>query len=124
MESFGFGTKSGLEEKSVPTKTLILLDDIDLVFEEDDGFVGAVYQLASNTKRPMVMTCKHSFTQSSKFAPQIFAIDFDVVPYKKASVFLELVALAETKNRLPTSCAEVKNETKNCCKIKNRTFLS
>ena len=108
MESFGFGIKKSDSEKTIPNKSLILLDDVDLVFEEDDGFINAAYQLALNTKRPIAMTCKNSFTQLSKIAPYQVKIEFETVCCKKASAFLELVSLAETKRRLPLSCAEVK----------------
>ncbi|XP_032669231.1 ATPase family AAA domain-containing protein 5 [Odontomachus brunneus] len=80
--------------------SLILLEDIDLIFEEDEGFVSAAYQLASNTKRPIVMTCRDMCPHLSKMAPQQKKIYFQQVNGNRVSALLELISLAETGYRL------------------------
>ncbi|KZC10574.1 ATPase family AAA domain-containing protein 5 [Dufourea novaeangliae] len=88
--------------KKIPQNSLILIEDIDLVFEEDEGFISATYQLASNTKRPIVMTCRDTCPHLSKVAPQQNRIYFKHVTGSRVFAFLELISLAETGYRLPT----------------------
>lgn len=85
----------------ISQNSLILLEDIDLIFEEDEGFVSAAYQLASNTKRPIVMTCRDMCPHLSKMAPQQKKIYFQQVNGNRVSALLELISLAETGYRLP-----------------------
>lgn len=37
-------------------KTLILLEDVDTVFDEDRGFISSILQLAETAKRPIILT--------------------------------------------------------------------
>ncbi|KAK9096037.1 hypothetical protein Sjap_021534 [Stephania japonica] len=37
-------------------KTLILFEDVDIVFEEDRGFISTIQQMAETTKWPMILT--------------------------------------------------------------------
>lgn len=90
--------------------SLILLEDIDLIFEEDEGFISAAYQLALNTKRPIIMTCRNICPHLSKMAPQQNKIYFQQVNFvngSRASVLLELISLAEKGYRLPHNCLMV-----------------
>ncbi|XP_076632832.1 enhanced level of genomic instability 1 isoform X1 [Colletes latitarsis] len=90
--------------KEIPQNSLILIEDIDLVFEEDEGFTSATYQLASNTKRPIVMTCRDVYPQLSKIAPQQNRIYFQNVVGSRMFALLELISLAETGYKLPHNC--------------------
>lgn len=92
------------ETSKISQNSLILLEDIDLIFEEDEGFVSAAYQLASNTKRPIVMTCRNACPHLNKMAPQQNKIYFHTVNGNRASVLLELISLAETGYRIPHNC--------------------
>ncbi|XP_025986498.1 ATPase family AAA domain-containing protein 5 [Solenopsis invicta] len=92
------------QTSKISQNSLILLEDIDLIFEEDEGFVSAVYQLASNTKRPIVMTCRDTCPHLNKMAPQQNKIYFHKVNGNRVSVLLELISLAETGYRLPHNC--------------------
>ncbi|XP_011147806.2 replication factor C subunit 1 isoform X1 [Harpegnathos saltator] len=92
------------EVSEISQNSLILLEDIDLIFEEDEGFVSAAYQLASNTKRPIVMTCRNVCPHLSKMAPQQNKIYFQQVNGSRVSALLELISLAETGYRLPHNC--------------------
>ncbi|KAG5348082.1 ATAD5 protein, partial [Acromyrmex charruanus] len=92
------------ETSKISQNSLIFLEDIDLVFEEDEGFVSAAYQLASNTKRPIVMTCRNTCPHLNKMAPQQNKVYFHKVSGNRVSTLLELIALAETGYRIPPNC--------------------
>lgn len=88
------------EAPKISENSLILLEDIDLIFEEDEGFVSATYQLALNTKRPIVMTCRDTCPHLSKMAPQQNKIYFQKASGNRVSALLELISLAETGYKL------------------------
>lgn len=90
--------------KKISKNSLILVEDVDIIFEEDEGFISAICQLASNTKRPIVMTCKDVCPHLNKLAPQQNRIFYQSAVGSKVSVLLELISLAETGCRLPSSC--------------------
>ncbi|KAL1378124.1 hypothetical protein pipiens_000564, partial [Culex pipiens pipiens] len=56
------GSKSKLRKASTDSEpsskklSLILIEDADIVFDQDDGFVAAINQLISTSKRPIVLT--------------------------------------------------------------------
>lgn len=101
--------KKKTQEKKPTTesshKTLILMEDVDLVFEEDEGFVSAIFQLASNTKRPIVMTLTETCFHLSKIAPQQLRINYRPVTGKRVPALLQLVAFIETECQLSQNCA-------------------
>ena len=100
-----FNSASGeIVPKKVPQNSLILIEDVDLIFEEDEGFISATYQLASNTKRPIVMTSRDVYLHLSKMAPQQNIIYFQSAIGSRVPALLELIALAETGYRLPYNC--------------------
>jgi len=98
------------ETSKISQNSLILLEDIDLIFEEDEGFVSAAYQLASNTKRPIVMTCRNTCTHLNKMAPQQNRVYFHKVSGNRVSILLELISLAETGYRIPHNCSIVSSD--------------
>ncbi|CAK9814031.1 Enhanced level of genomic instability 1, partial [Anthophora plagiata] len=89
--------------KKILQNSLILIEDVDIIFEEDEGFISATYQLASNTKRPIVMTCRDICPHLNKMAPQQNRIYFRDAVGNRVSAFLELISLAETGYRLPSN---------------------
>ncbi|XP_076749848.1 enhanced level of genomic instability 1 [Xylocopa sonorina] len=90
--------------RKIPQYSLILIEDIDIVFEEDEGFISATYQLVSNSKRPVVMTCRDVCPHLNKMAPQQNRIHFQNAVGNRVSALLELISLAETGYRLPSGC--------------------
>lgn len=92
------------EANNSSQNSLILLEDIDLIFEEDEGFISAISQLVSNTKRPIVMTCKDVCPHLNKMAPEQNRIYFQKVVGNRASTLLKLISLAETGFQISCEC--------------------
>ena len=62
------GKVKELEGGSHLNKTaLILFEDVDVVFEEDEGFYAAVNSLAASTKRPVILTTSNGLFSPRKF---------------------------------------------------------
>ncbi|XP_043281457.1 ATPase family AAA domain-containing protein 5 [Venturia canescens] len=93
-------------EEAVCQNSLILMEDIDIIFEEDEGFISATCQLASNTKRPIVMTGRNVCSHLNKMAPKQHRIYYQNTFGSRVSALLELIALAESGYRLPRSCLD------------------
>ena len=91
----------------MPKKSLILVEDLDLIFEEDDGFISATCQLASKTKRPIVMTARDTCSHLSRMAPQQLRIYYQRSIGSRVSAMLELITLGESGCRLPRPCLNV-----------------
>lgn len=86
--------------------SLMLIDDADIVFEEDDGFVGALAQLVQSSKRPVLivasdLNCCHL---------QRFMIDGNVVHFnplygKILGPWLDILVLIECNKIIPNLCS-------------------
>lgn len=95
-----------MKSEKIPQNSLILVEDVDLVFDEDEGFVSATCQLASNTKRPIVMTCRGTCAHLNRLAPQQMRIYYQGVAGDRAGALLELITLAEAGTQLPHYCVD------------------
>ena len=75
---------------------LILFEDVDVVFEEDEGFYAAINSLASTTKRPVILTTSNDLFSARKFLkcePKSFV--FSPVPPSLTARHLRLLGLCE-----------------------------
>lgn len=90
------------ESKSIDKTTVILFEDIDIVFEDlDEGFHNAINTLISTTKRPIVlttssqnfMTCNKNKILNIKCQPQIF--EFRPIQPRLIARYLQLLCLVE-----------------------------
>ena len=90
------------ETKSIDKTTVILFEDIDIVFEDlDEGFHNAINTLISTTKRPIVlttssqnfMTCNKNKILNIKCLPQIF--EFRPIQPRLTARYLQLLCLVE-----------------------------
>ena len=90
------------EAKAIDKTTVILFEDIDIVFEDlDEGFHNAINSLISTTKRPIVMTtssqnfmaCSKNKVLNIKCLPQIF--EFRPIQPRIIAKYLQLLCLVE-----------------------------
>ena len=90
------------EAKAIDKTTVILFEDIDIVFEDlDEGFHNAINSLISSTKRPIVMTtssqnfmaCSKNKVLNIKCLPQIF--EFRPIQPRIIAKYLQLLCLVE-----------------------------
>ncbi|OWZ21509.1 hypothetical protein PHMEG_0003924 [Phytophthora megakarya] len=51
------GSRKSLETPTAASLSLVLFEDVDLVFDEDKGFLNAVCSIAKHSKCPIVVTC-------------------------------------------------------------------
>ncbi|GLT47100.1 hypothetical protein SLA2020_208190 [Shorea laevis] len=51
---------SEIASAQVKVKSLILFEDVDIIFPEDRGFVGAIKQIAENAKGPVILTSNNN----------------------------------------------------------------
>ena len=52
-------------EANATQQSIILLEEVDILFAEDGGFWQTVVTLIKDSRRPVVMTCNGSYTLSS-----------------------------------------------------------
>ncbi|XP_012271763.1 uncharacterized protein LOC105695076 [Orussus abietinus] len=90
-------------EKST-NDSLILMEDVDIVFQEDEGFISASNMLASNSKRPIIMTSRHACSYMKKMAPQQIYISCKPANSAGAAALLDVISLEEVGRILPRSC--------------------
>ena len=90
--SFG-GENSGVK---IHTESLILFDEIDVVFKEDVGFLSAINHFIKKSRKPIVLTTNDDYLQE-KINLNVEKIDF-VRPRIESSIkFLKKVASLESK---------------------------
>ncbi|XP_035786397.1 ATPase family AAA domain-containing protein 5-like [Anopheles albimanus] len=76
--------------------SLILIEDADIVFDQDEGFVSAINQLVATSKRPIVLTttnagCPHL----ARYMARNNVIHYVAPGIENVSKFLSLLALVE-----------------------------
>ncbi|XP_050693731.1 ATPase family AAA domain-containing protein 5-like isoform X2 [Eriocheir sinensis] len=76
--------------------SLVLFEDIDIVFDEwDEGFMSTVNSLMATTKRPIILTATHACPiLFSRIKESFEVMEFVKPPQKLTAQHLQLVALA------------------------------
>lgn len=75
---------------------LLLIEDVDIVFEQDENFINALSQLLTTSKRPVILTttdpdCLHL----KKFFAQHKIISFNGLSAKVLAIWLQIICLIE-----------------------------
>ncbi|XP_038132575.1 ATPase family AAA domain-containing protein 5 [Cyprinodon tularosa] len=92
--------KSSEEQSKKMATSLILFEEVDVIFDDDSGFLAAIKTFMSTTKRPVILT-----TSDPAFS-SMFDGNFEEVHFKKPSVlnvgsYLQLLCLAEDTRTHP-----------------------
>ncbi|XP_038064242.1 LOW QUALITY PROTEIN: ATPase family AAA domain-containing protein 5-like [Patiria miniata] len=91
------GCQEGAPGQRLTSTSLILFEDVDVVFEEDKGFLSAIATFLKTTKRPIILT-----TSDGRF-PEMFEERYEMVTFRKPpssqlATHLQLLCLAENVN--------------------------
>eukprot|EP00268_Persea_americana_P056580 TRINITY_DN6691_c0_g1_i9.p1 TRINITY_DN6691_c0_g1~~TRINITY_DN6691_c0_g1_i9.p1 ORF type:complete len:1428 (+),score=321.23 TRINITY_DN6691_c0_g1_i9:161-4285(+) len=79
------------------TKTLILFEDVDIIFDEDRGFTATLSQLAETAKRPMILTSNSKDPVLPHLLDRL-VVDFSVPPLEELLSEAYMVCTAEKTN--------------------------
>ncbi|CAH1274426.1 ATAD5 [Branchiostoma lanceolatum] len=108
--SKGSSAKKSTEAKPATTKeptramtSLILFEEVDVVFEDDKGFLPAINSLMTTTKRPIILTTSDA-TFRARFEGRYEELTFKQPLQPIVTSHLQLLCLAEN---LPTKRADV-----------------
>ncbi|KAG5885924.1 hypothetical protein JTB14_010953 [Gonioctena quinquepunctata] len=75
---------------------VLLIEDIDVVFEQDDGFISALTQVVSTSKRPIILTTTdYDSVFMQKFLNQYEYIPFLSLSSHSLATWLQIVCLVE-----------------------------
>ena len=76
-------------------QSVILLEEVDIIFEEDRGFWPGVQQLILQSKRPVIMTCNSLETIPLEELSLFATLSYDSPPVNDVVAYLALVSAAE-----------------------------
>lgn len=96
------------KNSSSPTKdkmSLILIEDADIVFDEDDGFVNALSQIVRFSKRPVIIVATEiNCSHLKKFVSEHNIIKFHSLSGHIVSPWFNLLMLMESNKIYPMLC--------------------
>uniref|UniRef100_A0A3Q2P5U0 ATPase family AAA domain containing 5a n=1 Tax=Fundulus heteroclitus TaxID=8078 RepID=A0A3Q2P5U0_FUNHE len=98
--------KSSEEQSKKSATSLILFEEVDVIFDDDSGFLAAIKTFMSTTKRPVILT-----TSDPTFSA-LFDGNFEEIHFKKPSVanvasYLQLLCLAEDMRTHPSDVSSL-----------------
>ncbi|XP_061830252.1 ATPase family AAA domain-containing protein 5 isoform X1 [Nerophis lumbriciformis] len=82
------------QSKKTPATSLILFEEVDVIFDEDSGFLAAIKTFMSTTKRPVILTTSDP-AFSTMFDGIFEEINFKTPSLLDVSSYLRLLCLAE-----------------------------
>nr|DBA21827.1 TPA: hypothetical protein GDO54_012956 [Pyxicephalus adspersus] len=93
--SLGHGKEKGTDETQRKSATsLILFEEVDVIFDEDSGFLSAIKTFMSTTKRPVILTTSDAMF-GSMFDGVFEEITFHVPSVVNVASYLQVLCLAE-----------------------------
>lgn len=90
-------TQTSSEPKNKNKKMcILLLEDIDLIFDQDEGFLSSLSQLIVTSKRPIILTTTDKTpSHVQKFISQYECTIFQPLSMHCLAVWLQIVCLVE-----------------------------
>ncbi|KAF9247050.1 hypothetical protein BU15DRAFT_38841 [Melanogaster broomeanus] len=82
--------------KPVVRQSLVLLEEVDIIFKEDAGFWPAVIDLIRDCRRPVVLTCNDLRLVPLSDLPLQTVLVFEPCPSPVAATFLQCLSLTES----------------------------
>lgn len=97
-----FSQQSTNQEVGRTAMSLILIDDADIVFDQDDGFSSAIAQLVQSSKRPVVLvTASLSCSHLQRFLQYAKVIKMRPFSPRVLGTWLDLLCLADSGSCWP-----------------------
>ncbi|XP_029365350.1 ATPase family AAA domain-containing protein 5 isoform X2 [Echeneis naucrates] len=87
-------TESSEEQNKKTATSLILFEEVDVIFDDDTGFLAAIKTFMTTTKRPVILTTSDP-AFSSMFDGHFEEIHFTTPSALNVSSYLQLLCLAE-----------------------------
>ncbi|KAJ3869582.1 hypothetical protein EV359DRAFT_59692 [Lentinula novae-zelandiae] len=99
MSGFGFveelnGTQHE-EHETTARQSLILLEEVDVLFKEDVNFWGSIINLIKDCKRPVILTCNDASLVPVTELPLQNVLNFQLCSTSVATSFLQALCCAE-----------------------------
>lgn len=86
------------EKNSVKKMCVLLIEDVDIVFDQDDGFILALQQLVTTSKRPIILTTTdYTSNFSQKFLFDYDCISFSSLQSSSLATWCQILCLIEGK---------------------------
>lgn len=101
-------------ELASPRQSLILLDEVDVLFDDDAGFWTGVIELIGASQRPVVLTCADASLVPTASLPLQRQLEFGPPRIDDAAAYLSLVALHEGHAVPRTTAAALYHDTRMC----------
>lgn len=98
LNSFFKNAKTDNQEQQSKSRKicLLLIEDVDIVFDQDEGFTTALSQLLTMSKRPVILTtADDTALHVQKFVNSHHVIRFRELKSAKINIWLQLVCLLE-----------------------------
>ncbi|XP_054763024.2 ATPase family AAA domain-containing protein 5-like isoform X1 [Lytechinus pictus] len=87
-------SQTGITKPKITSTSLILFDEVDVIFEEDKGFLSTVMSFMESSKRPIVLTTSDP-RFSFSLTPRYDELTFKLPPLNPLVSHLKLLCLAE-----------------------------
>ncbi|WFD35264.1 hypothetical protein MCUN1_002115 [Malassezia cuniculi] len=105
----------GEARHAAPKQSLILLDEVDVLFDDDAGFWPAVIELVGASQRPVVLTCTDASLVPTNDLPLQRQLEFVPPKLEDVAAYLSLVALHEGHAVSRTAASKIYLETRVAC---------
>ncbi|XP_013190835.2 enhanced level of genomic instability 1 [Amyelois transitella] len=102
------GKPSSSQDNCRTEMSLILIDDADIVFEQDDGFCSAIVQLVQSSKRPVILiSSSASCTHLQRFLQSAKVISMHSLQPRMLGTWLDIMCLADSGVCVPGTGATI-----------------